>query len=260
MRVALAQIVCEVGNVAANCNTLQRVAKQASEEGCDAVVFPEMVDTGYDMKTIVDKASTWESGPLQLLKELASQLGIWIVCGLSERERDDVYNAVAVVDRKGRLAARYRKAHLFTPVGEERFLKRGTSLTLADVEGMQWGIMVCYDIRFPEMARSLALKGAQVIVVPSAWPLARINHWSTLLASRAIENQLYVVGANRAGLDGNLQFCGSSRVIDPYGVIVASAPDAGEHLLVAEISKSRVDEVRASMPVFADRRSDLYSL
>ncbi len=87
MKVALAQIVCEVGNVAANCNTLRRVAKQASGEGCDAVVFPEMSDTGYDMKTIVEKASTWKSGPLQLLQELASQLGIWIVCGLSEREK-----------------------------------------------------------------------------------------------------------------------------------------------------------------------------
>ena len=259
MRVALAQIVCEVGNVAANCNTLQRVAKQASEEGCDAVVFPEMVDTGYDMKTIVEKASTWESGPLQLLEELASQLGIWIVCGLSERERNDVYNAVAVIDRKGRLAARYRKAHLFSTVGEERFLKRGNSLTLADVEGMQWGIMVCYDLRFPEMARSLALQGAEVIVVPSAFPFPRINHWCTLLASRAIENQLYIIGANRAGADRDLWFCGSSRVVDPYGVLVASAPEVGEKLLFAEIVKGRVSEVRSSMPVFEDRRNELYT-
>lgn len=260
MKVALAQIVCEVGNVAANCNTLRRVARIASEEGCDAVVFPEMVDTGYDMKTIVEKASTWESGPLQLLRELASQLGVWIICGLSERELDDVYNAVAVVDRKGELAAHYRKAHLFTPVGEDRFLKRGDSLTLAAIEGMQWGIMVCYDLRFPEMARSLALKGAEVIVVPSAFPFPRANHWCTLLASRAIENQLYIIGANRAGADGNLSFCGSSRVVDPYGVLVASAPEVGEQLIFAEIEKGRVSEVRSSMPIFEDRRSELYTL
>jgi omega-amidase len=259
MRVALAQIVCEVGDVAANCSTLQRVARQASGEGCDVVVFPEMADTGYDMKTIVEKASTWDSGPLQLLQELASQLGIWIVCGLSEREQGDVYNAVAVVDRNGQLAARYRKAHLFTAVGEERFLKRGDSLTLATIEGMQWGIMICYDLRFPEMARSLALKGAEVIVVPSAFPLPRINHWSTLLACRAIENQLYVIGANRAGADGDITFCGSSRVVDPYGVVVASAPEAGEQLVFAEISKARVTEVRNSMAVFEDRRGELYT-
>jgi omega-amidase len=260
MKVALAQIVCEVGNVGANCNTLRRVAKQASGEGCDAVVFPEMSDTGYDMKTIVEKASTWKSGPLQLLQELASQLGIWIVCGLSEREEGDVYNAVAVVDRNGQLAARYRKAHLFTPIGEERFLKRGDSLTVATIEGMQWGVMACYDLRFPEMARSLALKGAEVIVVPSAFPFPRINHWCTLLASRAIENQLYVVGANRAGVDGDLWFCGSSRVVDPYGVVVASASEVGEQLLFAEISRGRVSEVRGSMAVFEDRRRDIYTL
>lgn len=260
MKVALAQIVCEVGNVAANCNILRRLAKQASGEGCDAVVFPEMSDTGYDMKTIVEKASTWESGPLQLLQELASQLGVWILCGLSERQQGDVYNAVAVVDRNGRLAARYRKAHLFSPIGEERFLKRGDSLTVATIEGMQWGVMACYDLRFPEMARSLALKGAEVIVVPSAFPFPRINHWCTLVASRAIENQLYVVGANRAGVDGDLWFCGSSRVVDPYGVVVASASEVGEQLIFAEIGKGRVSEVRGSMAVFEDRRKDLYTL
>jgi omega-amidase len=260
MKVALAQIVCEVGNVAANCNTLRRVAKQASGEGCDAVVFPEMSDTGYDMKAIVEKASTWKAGPLQLLQELASQLGIWIVCGLSEREEGDVYNAVAVVNRNGQLAARYRKTHLFTPIGEQRFLKRGDSLTVATIEGMEWGVMTCYDLRFPEMARSLALKGAEVIVVPSAFPFPRINHWCTLLASRAIENQLYVVGANRSGVDGDLWFCGSSRVIDPYGVLVASASEVGEQLLFAEIRKGRVSEVRGSMAVFEDRRRELYTL
>ncbi len=244
---------------AANCSTLRRVAKQAAGEGCDAVVFPEMADTGYDMKTAVEKASTWKSGPLQLLQELASQLGIWIVCGLSEREEGDVYNAVAVVDRTGRLSARYRKTHLFSPVGGERFLKRGDSLTLTAIEGMQWGVMVCYDLRFPEMARSLALKGAEVIVVPSAFPFPRINHWCTLLAGRAIENQLYMVGANRAGADGDLWFCGSSRVVDPYGVVVASGPEVGEQLIFAEIRKSRVSEVRGSMAIFQDRRSDLYT-
>lgn len=258
MRVALAQMICEVGNVAANCGTMQRLAQQAAAAGCDAVVFPEMADTGYEMKTIVEKASTWESGPLQQLQAAASQLGIWIIGGLSERVQNNVYNAVAVLDRNGRLAARYRKAHLFTLVREPRFLKQGDSLTLTTIEGLSWGIMLCYDIRFPEMARSLALKGAEAIVVPAAWPSSRIDHWRTLLASRAIENQLYVVGANRAGSDGNLEFCGSSRVIDPYGVILASAPEAGEQLLVAEVSKGRVDEVRASMPVLADRRPDLY--
>lgn len=260
MRVAAAQIVCEVGNVAANCATLQRMALRAREDRCDVIVFPEMSDTGYDMQTILEKAAAWPSGALEVIQGLASGLGIWIVCGLSEREGDDVYNAVAVVDRSGKLVARYRKAHLFSPGREDRFLKRGSSLTLIGIEGLQWGILICYDLRFPEMARSLALKGAEVIVVPSAWPSPRLRHWCTLLASRAIENQAYVVGANRAGADGSIQFCGSSQVIDPYGVAMASAPETGEHLIVAEINKARVSEVRSAMPVFADRRSDLYTL
>ncbi len=258
MRVAVAQMVCEVGNVAANCAAMRRLAEQAAAAGCDVVVFPEMADTGYDMKAIVEKASAWESGPLTILQETASRLGLWMVCGLSEREHDDVYNSVAVLDRGGGLAARYRKAHLFTLAREPRFLKRGGSLSVADIDGLKCGIMLCYDIRFPEMARSLALLGAEAIVVPAAWPFARINHWCALLASRAIENQAYVIGANRAGSDGGLWFCGSSRVIDPYGELGAAAPEAGEHLLMAEISQARVAEVRASMPVFSDRRPDLY--
>ncbi len=258
MKVAVAQMECEAGNVAANCATMQRLAERAAGVGCDLVVFPEMADTGYEMKAIVEQASTWQSGPLLLLRELASRLGVWIVSGLSEREQGDVYNAVAVVDRRGRLAASYRKAHLFALADEPHFLKRGDRLSVTDIEGLRWGIMVCYDIRFPEMARSLALGGAEAFVVPSAWPLSRIDHWCTLLASRAIENQAYVVGANRAGSDGHLRFCGSSRIIDPYGILVASVPEAGEQLLVAEVSRGRVDEVRGSMPVFADRRPDLY--
>jgi predicted amidohydrolase len=96
--------------------------------------------------------------------------------------------------------------------------------------------------------------------VPSAFPFPRINHWCTLLASRAIENQLYVLGANRAGVDGDLWFCGSSRAVDPYGVVVASASEVGEQLIFAEIGKGRVSEVRGSMAVFEDRRKDLYTL
>ena len=260
MKVAVAQMECQAGNVAANCATMQRLAEQAAAAGCRMVVFPEMADTGYDMKAIVENASTWQSGPLPLLRELASRLGVWIVSGLSEREQGDIFNAVAVVDRRGGLAAGYRKAHLFTLMDEPHFLKRGDRLTVADIEGMRWGVMVCYDIRFPEMARSLALQGAEAFVVPAAWPLSRAHHWCALLGSRAIENQAYVVGANRAGTDDHLQFGGSSRVVDPYGEVPGTAPEAGETLLVAEVSKDRVDEVRASMPVFAERRPDLYRL
>ena len=198
---------------------------------------------------------------------LARSRKSWVLAGsVLERSGNRVYNTSLLLDAGGRLRARYRKLHLFEArletgqvVRERDVYRAGRDPVMAACMGWRCGLSICYDLRFPEMARSLALQGAEVIAVPSAFPFPRINHWSMLLAARAIENQLYVIGANRAGTDGDLWFCGSSRVIDPYGVVLTSAPEVGEQLVFAEISKSRVGEVRGSMAVFQDRRKDLYT-
>ena len=126
------------------------------------------------------------------------------------------------------------------------------------IAGVSCGLTICYDLRFPEVYRKLALAGAEMIVLCAAWPLIRQSHWETLIRARAIENQLYVIAANRTGTDGVMTFCGSSRIVDPYGVIVASAAENREEVIYGEINTEIVRTVREKIPVFEDRRTDLY--
>ncbi len=260
MKIAVAQIDCEIGNVEANLTHVGELARSARDTGCDMVVFPEMVDTGYEMGAIEAAASSWDTGVFPQLCDLAAELDLYLICGLSERSERGVHNAVAAIDRRGALLAKYRKVHLFTgaPVHEERHLIAGDQSEVAEFSGFRWGMMVCYDVRFPEMARTLALRHADVLVVPSAFPHPRLRHWNTLLAARAIENQVYVVAANRVGTDGSVTFCGASQIIDPYGVVIAKAGEEEEALVSAEIDAAVIAETRASIKVFDDRVPSVY--
>ena len=129
------------------------------------------------------------------------------------------------------------------------------------VAGFRFGLSICYDLRFPELYRRLATEDhANVFILSSAWPFPRVGRSVRILATaRAIENQSYVIVSNRVGKDDGVPFCGSSAIIDPYGVVIASASTDREELLVAEISLENLQSVRDCMPVFTDRRSDLYS-
>jgi omega-amidase len=260
MKIALAQIQCRPGDVAFNTRTIVAQVRAAAAQGCDAIALPEMSDTGYCMPTIMRTASTWDRGPYVEVAGVAAETGVTVVVGLSERVEGDIYNTVAVLGAGGQLIAKYRKTHLITaqPVCEQNFLRRGDSIALCDIAGFRAGLMTCYDIRFPELARKLVLAGAEILIVPAAFPLARIDHWKTIAACRAIENQVYVAAVNRVGVDEGLSFGGASRLLDPFGVILAAASESGESLLVGEISRDRLLEVRGQLKVFADRRPELY--
>jgi omega-amidase len=131
-----------------------------------------------------------------------------------------------------------------------------TSFAFAD---LRFGLSICYDLRFPEVYRKLAVENdVNAFLISSAWPFPRIEHFRTLAMARAIENQSYVIVANRVGTDNGISFCGTSAIIDPYGVIIASASQDREELINAELSGDLVNSVRNRMEVFADRRRDLY--
>jgi len=260
MKIACAQIDCEIGDVAANVAKLRQFALRARAAGCELVVFPEMVDTTCDMDAARQHGSAWDGGPFEELRSIAMETSLCIACGMSERAGDNLYNAVAVIGPDGNLIARYRKTHLITtePFSEDRVFTAGDSLCMFSFGGLQFGVMVCYDLRFPEVARYYATHGADAIVMPSAWPLSRIAHWRTLVAARAIENQLYVACANRTGVDRDVVFGGTSTIADPWGEIVASAPEREEALIEGTIDVGRLREIREYMPVFRHRRPDLY--
>jgi len=262
MKIAVAQIKCSLGDVSANISQIASLAQKAANKCCHVIVFPEMVDTGYEMSIIREKASTWDEAPFQSIQKIAADHGIHVICGISEKEGENIFNSIAAFNPKGELLGKYRKAHLaaYPPLDEDSCISPGNSLEIIEIGDMKWGLMICYDLRFPELSRSLVLKGAEVLVLCSAWPFPRVTHWKTLMCARAIENQSYFIAANRVGTDGMVTFCGSSCIVDPYGVIVSSAAEDREALIVGEISKDNLISVRQRMPIFLHRRKDIYEI
>jgi omega-amidase len=259
--IAIAQMVSEPGRVSDNLERMLGHVAAAQASGADLVVFPEMADTGYDMHEIVRHASDWEQpGPLQQLAAAAQTHRIHIIAGLSEKTAAGIYNTLAVLDPAGRLITRYRKVHLITaaPVHEHHHLLAGQSFQTCQIAGFTVGLMTCYDLRFPEQARALMLAGAEVLVLCSAFPLVRLPHWETLVAARAIENQVYLAACNRVGTDSGLAFAGHSQLLDPYGCVLTSASTVDTQLLRGEIRRERIQEVRHRLQCLRDRRPDLY--
>jgi omega-amidase len=262
MKIAAAQIDCVVGDIAANTQKMREFAARAKQTGAELVVFPETADTGYSMRVIRESATTLESGAVPALRKLARELPIAIISGVAEREGSAIYNTQVFIDSSGKIAGKYRKAHLFGPApnAERGCFASGDSLASFSLGQLRLGLSICYDLRFPEVYRALAFDhGANVFIVSSAWPFPRVEHLRTLALARAIENQSYVVLSNRVGTDDRLMTCGNSAIIDPYGVVIAGASADREELLCAEVSEDVIRSVRERMPVFADRRPELYA-
>jgi omega-amidase len=261
MKVAAAQIACVVGDFDANLAKIRDFSARAKNQGVELIVFPEASDTGYSMPVISQSARPWTEGAVPALRETAKELSMTIVAGVSERDGDSVYNSQVFIDPNGEIVASYRKTHLFilAPNDESTCYTPGAQFVSVAAAGFNFGLSICYDLRFPEVARALALEhGADVMLVSSAWPLPRVAHLRALAVARAIENQSYLVLANRSGIDAGVTCCGTSAIIDPSGVVLAEADGDEEKLLVADIAAETVAAVRSKMPVFAHRRRDLY--
>lgn len=261
MKISAAQIACALGDVDANLRKIRDFSARAKEGGAALVVFPEMADTGYAMPVIQAHARPWTEGAVPDLRKLAQSLSIAIICGVSEREENSIFNSQIFIDANGEIAGSYRKTHLFTgtPIGEDRCFSPGHELRSFPFGGFRLGLSICYDLRFPEVYRKLAIEQkVNVFIISSAWPFPRVEHFRILCAARAIENQSYVIVSNRVGTDDGITTCGSSAVIDPYGVTVAFASTDREELVQAEVSQEVITSVRNKMAVFDQRRPDLY--
>jgi omega-amidase len=261
VKVAAAQMDCTLGDVAANLRKIRDFCARAKEQGVELILFPEAADTGYSMPVIREQAKPWREGAVPALQEMAKEFSLTIVSGVSERDGDDIYNSQIFIDPGGKIVASYRKTHLFVlaPNDESICYTRGDRFVSVEADGFNFGLSICYDLRFPEVARALALDyGANVLLVSSAWPLPRAAHLRALAIARAIENQSYLVLANRTGVDAGVTCCGMSAIIDPSGVMIAAAPGDREELLVADISVETIAAMRNKLPVFANRRTDLY--
>lgn len=265
-RICLIQMDVSIGEPDRNADRVQRRIEQVmdSPEGRpDVIVLPEMWNTGYALEKLDQLADPGGEAARELLSELSARYGVNIVGGsVSVREGSRIYNRLYVTDRQGRIAAQYDKIHLFRLMNEHSYLTAGDMLGRFELDGVACGAIICYDLRFPELARTLALDGAEVLFVPAQWPHPRLYHWRMLLTARAIENQMFVAACNRVGrsigADGTASaFFGHSVVLDPWGEPIAGAKEE-ETDIYAHIPLSSVEEVRSRIPVFADRREALY--
>jgi len=260
MKIALAQTNCEVGAVQSNCEKFSQFAAQASQLGAEIIIFPEMSDTGYLLSSLEQDAGTWPGYAYNAASVAAKDNQINLICGISERAGDTIFNSLACFNSAGELIGSYRKTHLFTPdpVNEDLFCRAGDKLALVEIAGLKWGLSICYDLRFPELYRALSIRGADILLNCAAWPAARSTHWDCLARARAIENQCFFVGVDRVGKDGKLKMNGASQVVSPTGEILAQAGTEHEELIVTEINRDLTTAFRSQIPTLSSRREDIY--
>jgi predicted amidohydrolase len=264
LTLSLAQMEVAAGRPEENLCKAEALVAEAAARGSGLVCFPEMWTTGFHWETIGRMAGEFVS-VIKRVAGLARRSRIWINGSMPSLDDDgNIANTSLLISAEGEVAAIYRKIHLFSQMGEHNHLKAGNSPVLADTPWGRAGLAVCYDIRFPELFRTYALRGACLAICPSAFPHPRLEHWRILIRARAIENQMYFIAVNRAGRedlgpDGMANYFGHSTIVDPWGDTVAEALE-DEILLTAEIELDLVSEVRSGMKVLRDRRPELYGL
>lgn len=255
IKAASIQFNVKQGDVDANLAYVREALVRVADRGANLVVLPEMWSSGFSYKNLNELALR-TAGILDELLELSSRLRLVIVGSMPEPNGDKVFNTVFMVDN-GHLAGIYRKMHIFSFLGEDKAFTGGDAWLLADTSIGKIGVIICYDLRFPELSRRLALEGAQLLCVPAQWPKPRQEHWRTLLRARAMENQLFVVSCNACGLIGKLDFFGMSMIIDPKGDVLEEAGDGVSEIL-ADLDMRVMTEWRAQIPCLKDRKPECY--
>lgn len=245
---------------AAHLALLSDAAARASALGARLLIAPEMFLTGYRIgaDAIRAAAEPADGRAANRIGEIACTSQIALLYGYPERDGEAIYNAAQLIDRDGRRLANHRKTHLFGAT-ERAVFTAGDAMTLTELAGLRIGILICYEVEFPENVRLLALGGADLIAVPTALMHPYTFVARTLVATRAFENQVFLAYANRCGVERDLHYVGASCILAPDGTALARAGDDDETLLVAELDLARQAESRRLNPYLRDRRPALYA-
>jgi deaminated glutathione amidase len=265
MRIALGQIPVS-SQPAVNLSRVREALSIAAADGAELAVFPEATQIRFG-SDLAAAAEPLDGSFCSALSAAAKETGVGLVAGVFEPAPDGrVYNTAVAYDGTGELVASYRKLHLFDAFGqrESDVVAPGAEVVSCSLAGIEVGLQTCYDIRFPELSRSLTLGGAELLVVPASWAsgLFKEEHWVTLVRARAIENTVWVAAVGQVPDPGEpthrqLAGIGRSLLVDPFGVVRADlGPRPG--VVVAEIDPALITEVRAALPSLANRRSDLF--
>ena len=268
MRVAAVQLN-STADPAANLAVADRLTRAAAADGASLIVLPEKWTAMGSDEDLRAAAQTLDGPAIQWARSAARELGVDLLAGsIVERVegQEKLANTSVHVDPGGEVRAVYRKIHMFdVEVGGRSYRESdveepGAEIVLSETaDGVSLGLSICYDLRFPELYRILAVRGARVIALPAAFTLATTrDHWELLVRARAIENQAFLVAANQVGSHpGGHRSGGRSMIVDPWGIVLAQAPDREGHI-VADLDLERQREIRAQLPALANRRPAAY--
>ncbi len=251
MNVHLVQIDSIWEDRSANHAKARQLIASADPSPGSLIVLPETFATGFSMNLAVTAEP--EQGPTeQFLREMAAQYQSCVIGGLvTQRSDGRGMNQSLAIAPDGTLLCRYTKNYPFTLGGEKQVHVAGQGVCLFEWQGLRIAPLICYDLRFPELARDAIHAGAEVLIYIAAWPVKRIHHWISLLQARAIENLAYVIGVNRCGTDPDFTYTGRSIVVDPHGLVIADAAEQ-ERVVSAKIDPAIVGQWRGQFPALKD--------
>jgi predicted amidohydrolase len=265
MQVAVAQIDPQLGEKEQNLASCFARMEEAAAAGAQLLVLPECAIPGYMFDSGEEAMPYAEEIPgpaTEALERESARLGLYVVCGLLERDGDALRNAAILVGPDG-LIGTYRKTHL-PFLGVDRFVVPGDELRVYDTPLGRIGIEICYDLRFPEVTRTLALRGADIVAHPTNFPMAAKIQTELITVARAAENRIYLLTANRCGKERRGEFCGRSQIVDPFGVRLAETDEYTQTLLVGEVDVEKARDKDYVIPgeyelyLFGHRRPELY--
>ncbi len=255
LKVAAIQFNIALGDIERNLTTAEAALNRVADQAVRLAVLPEMWSAGYDYRGLEQHAGATPA-VLERIRKLSAERELVVVGSLPEAVDGRVYNTAYVLDC-GEPVGSYRKLHMFSTMGEDRFLSPGDRVLVASTSVGKLGIAICYDLRFPELFRRMALDGAEIICLPAEWPKPRRDPWHTLLRARAMENQHFVIAANCCGIQGTLDFFGTSLLLSARGEILAEGGETDTEL-VATFDRAEMEEYREQIRCFHDRRPEVY--
>jgi len=257
LTIAISQIDLALGKPEKNFETVKTDIVHAKLHNADVIVLPELWSSAYDLERAPALASKIGQGMFAGIAQQAREHQSAIVGSLLESDNGKIFNTATFIDANGNCLGAYRKLHLVPMLDEPRFLAAGDHAPVFDAPFGKFALAVCYDLRFPELWRQYALAGAQIVFLSAEWPAKRITHWRTLVPARAIENQIFVAASNRVGKSKDERFGGHSMIVNPWGETAADSTSRAD-LIIAEIDLAEVNSARERVPVFKDRRVDVY--
>lgn len=257
MRVALISLNQVWESKDLNFQSCRSYLKRAKEQDVELVIFPEMTLTSFSMNTEVTAEDSASSTTVELFKQLAKEIQIAIVFGVVFRDGEKATNNVLIVDSVGVIRGSYSKIHPFSFAGEDKVFNGGTEIGFAKFGLVKIGLTICYDLRFPEIYSALG-KSCDLIVNIANWPAKRVDHWNSLLKARAIENQVFIVGVNRTGIDGKgVEYVKSSQVIDPNGELLSPVTSENE-IDIFDIDPEYIGKFKQTFSTTQDRKPEFY--